>query len=91
MADETAEKVARRLSGKPKCPNCGYTPEDGRPLRVSDWNLMVAKVSVNEEGTLSDPDFEMTGHWKEKEKVTCPECSKVSSMKAWGFKWSWEE
>lgn len=91
MTEEVAKKVARRLGGKPRCPNCGYTPPSNDTLPVSDWNLMVTRVSVNDEGELEDPDFEMTSHWKGKEKVTCPKCGEVRPMEKWGLRWSWEK
>jgi len=61
VPNETAEKIARRLSGRPSCPECGYVPEEGEKLYVSDWNLHSGAASVSAGNELSDPHFRAHG------------------------------
>ncbi len=91
-ADDVSKTVTEvdDLHRKPKCPSCGYEPDENESLTVSDWNLARAKVRFDE-GVLEDPDWNVSSSWKEKEKVTCPECGNSNPMKDWGLKWSWQD
>lgn len=83
-ADETAVKVARRLSGKPSCPDCGYAPSEGETLPVADWNLRSGRA-VLEDGELRHWDLECTDTYMNKDEITCPECGIHSPKKDWGI------